>query len=239
MKNLEPKNPPPRLSTARWPALGLIAVFLGACGATPAGNPTSPSVPSPLVVLESGAEAAYDHAIAGKTAEVRQDAAQISDAWAGYRTKAANAGLSPAAINELDAAVAALHQLVDVGTNNAVVVAGAANRISGSMDELFALYTPIVPPDLVALDYLGREVALDGLRGDVGKASSDIDALAARWAIARPSVVGSDGIDEARRFDDALAAVRTAAAAGDAPAITARANHLLERVDGLEAVFGA
>lgn len=219
-------------------ALGLIAAFLGACGATVAGDSKSPSVPAPLVVLESGAEAAYDHAIAGKTAEVRQDAAQISNAWASYRTEAASAGLSPVTVTELDAAVAAL-QAADVGTENGFVVAGAANRISGSMDELFALHAPIVPPDIVALDYLGREVALDGLRGDLGKASADVDELAARWAIARPSVVGSDGLGEARRFDDALAAVRTAAAAGDAPTITARANHLLESVDALESVFGA
>lgn len=223
----------------RWPILGVVAVVLAGCGATQAadGAGSDPAgVPAALLDLESRAESAYDHAIAGASTEVVIDADRIAEAWKSYRPQAVEEGLSTTTLTELDAAVAGLLASA-LGPSEPVALGRTANRISGSMDQLFELHDPVVPPDIIELDYLGREIALDGMDANVARAAADVDALTARWALVRVRVEDAGGAREATSFEESLSAIRTAVAAADGATITAQANELLDRVDGLEGVF--
>ena len=211
--------------------------LIAACGEDPAAEVRE--VPAGLSAVESGAEDAYDMALAGDNAAVARTAETLSHSWGHYRSQALQDGASEALAAQVDDAIAGLHDAANQQGIEHVSLARAANMISAPMDELYALYQPTVPADVLALDYLGREVALDGMDGDPGAADADITEIEARWATLRPEVVEAGGSKEAADFDASIDGERGAVLAGDAQGLVDTANVQLELVDALENVFDA
>lgn len=213
------------------------AVSLGCGGDDGEGpEPGAGVVPDALLAVEGGAEDAFDHALADDLPAVSAEAVTISATWRTFRAEASSDGASAADLAAMDAAVAGLGTIVMTSTDR-VTVARAANRISAPMDELFALYAPPLPTPVLALDYLGRELVLDGLGADFTGAAAHLDEVAATWGTVRPAVVAAGGVIEARDYDAAITAARAHVVAADGAALVIEANHGLDLVDAIEAVF--
>ena len=116
-------------------------------------------------------------------------------------------------VQAVDGAIAALIAIVPTGSP--AQLARSANAISAPMDELFALYDPAIPTAVLALDYLGREILLDGMDGDFARASSDLSSVSLAWRGLDAAVRARGGAPEAADFDDAIAAMTADARAGD------------------------
>jgi hypothetical protein len=193
-------------------------------------------VPDDLLHIEEVAEDAYDQALVAAYAKVSSDADEIAASWQAYRARAEADGAAAADLDAMDQAVDQLGPAAAAAVDPPTV-GRAANAVSAGMDELFALYDPQVPADVLALDYLGREVVLDAMQQDFGRAGTDTDAIDARWADVKQQVLDAGGSMQASDYEASIATVRSAIAATDEAQVIADANAELELVDALERVF--
>ncbi len=218
--------------------LALLLPLLLACGTDPAptGDDGSRQIPADLETVESAAEDAYDKALLDDAAAVAADATTMASAWDAFRQQALDDGASQEIVDAMDAAIASLS--ADPATSGPAL-AREANAVSAPMDALYALYEPVVPAAVLRLDYLGREVALDGLDGDLERATADVGRVEAVWNDLRDAVVEAGGDAEAADFDASIAAERAAIASGHGAEVTIEANVQLELVDVLEDVLAA
>jgi hypothetical protein len=221
-------------------AAGLLSIGAVACGqgAEPDSdtlqNATAArAVPKPALDFEAKAEDAYDTALKGDVAGVRAAAASLGDLWKKLRKIVQRDRLSSATIRALDKAVARFSSLSATSTDR-VQLARAANAISDPMDDVFELYHPKVPPTLISLDFLGREIVLDCKESALQPAASHLKALEPEWAGLRPKVVKAGGSTQATNLDDALAAARKAIGSQDFAELEKRAQAVLDLVDSME-----
>ncbi|MCA9552913.1 MAG: hypothetical protein KC933_22955, partial [Myxococcales bacterium] len=153
---------------SRIAGLGLLLTCLAGCSSQ---SPALSTVPSGLKDIESVAEDAYDKALAGDHAAVSADADSIDTAWNTFKTQAMTDGATAGLVASVDAAVSALKTVV-TSTAGDLALARSANGVSAPMSGLFALYEDPVPPAVLELDYLGREVVLDARELRFGDAST-------------------------------------------------------------------
>jgi len=218
--------------------VALVAVWVSACGSSggEGAEPGTGTIPTKLSDIEGTAEDAFDQALLGKLDLVTTDANTIDTNWLAFRAQAATDGAAAADLTAMDQAIAGLQAALTAGGDN-VVVARAANAISGPMDELFALYDPAVPPALLALDYLGREVVLDAKQADWTGASAHVATIESTFAGLKASVVDAGGQTNVDDYAASVAALKADITAKDAGAIEAEANVGLELVDAMEGLF--
>jgi hypothetical protein len=221
------------VSMRTLPAVLAVLAVLAGCATNPV--PESRSVPAPLAKIEAGAEDAYDSAIAENFTGVTSEANQLARTWKAFRSRALADGVSASDANALEKSILALKE-AGAKAKGKVIVGRAANAVSGPVALLYGVYEPTVPAVLVELDFLGREVALDGMAADLRRASADIGRVAAVWKTLRPEVV-SMGPNEAASFDDSIARERRAVRSRDAGALVITANAQLEIVDGIEMLY--
>jgi hypothetical protein len=216
--------------------IALVAVFfaLSGCSSSSSSPSTTPGdIPAPLADIEGIAEDAYDKALIGDFATVQANADEIASSWADFRSQAETDGAGADVLQAMDDAVAAFSAAPDD-----VVGAGrAANGVSALMDELFGLYDPRTPTEIIALDYSGREVVLDATEPNLSSATEDVDELETTWNQVKAKVVDAGGQDTADKYDAHIDAMRQAAAADDPSTVIDEANVGLELVDDMEKLF--
>lgn len=193
-------------------------------------------VPAKAHAIESLAEDAFDHALAGDYATLKVDATELDADWKGYRDTAVKAGLDAASASALDDSIAQLGVVAGAPTSKEEA-ARAANAVSASMDEVFAVYQAQTPVTLLQLDYLGRELWLDGLEADTTRAATDLASAEEIWSSLEPTVIAKGGKSEAAAFDTKIGALSDAVAQADSAAIVIAAQAEFEQVDLIEAVF--
>lgn len=225
----------------------ILVLLTGACGSGGDGNSSdsgddddsssSGEIPSKLNAIESLAEDTFDMALASDFASVADKASQLDQDWDAFRDQAKADGASDSVLTQMDQAVADLLDGSDAGFTDPVIAARAANAVSAPMPDLFDLYNPQIPSAVLALDYLGREVVLDGMEEDFTAALTDVDAIQAEWDGLRPSLVDAGGSDVATAYDDSLAALRQDITDLNSDALIEEANVGLEIVDDMEKVF--
>lgn len=216
-------------------ALSLSA--LAACSDGGGSGSPNGEVPASLVDIESAGEDAYDRALLEDYAAVAAAADLLDEDWAALR-EAGTVDDAPAnALADLDSAIAALATAAR-NPVDAATVARAANAVSAPMDELFGLFEPTVPSDVLALDYLGREIVLDGMQADLDAAVGHVDVVQSTWDGLRTKVVEAGGSRETQDYEASIDAMRADIAAGDAAQLIVDANAGLELVDAIEGVFG-
>jgi len=220
-----------------------MAVLLVGCSSDNGGSNSSSSdnsstgqVPGELQTIESLAEDAFDMALGDDFAGVADAADKIDQDWKSYRPQAIKNGAANADLTNMDDAVSGL--LADSANPvDAISLARSTNVISGVMDELFALYNPKIPVAVLELDYLGRELVLDGMEPDFTAATEDLDAMKTTWNDLKPKVENAGGADEAKDFDDSITKLQESIDSQDASQLIEQANVCLELVDALESVF--
>ena len=225
----------------------VLILMTGACGSSGDGNSGDNSgdddtggsgeIPAELNSIESLAEDTYDMALASDFPAVSDNAAKLDSDWAAFRDQAKADGASDSVLTQMDQAVADLRAGSEAGFTDPIVAARAANAVSAPMPDLFDLYNPKIPSAVLALDYLGREVVLDGMEEDFTAATSDVDAIQSEWDGLRPSLVDAGGSDVATAYDDSLAALRQDITDLNSDLLIEEANVGLEIVDNMETVF--
>jgi hypothetical protein len=212
----------------------LLALLAAACAAGTTPGPRE--VPKNLNSLESLAEDGFDMALAGDVAGVKAASSRLTQLWPSLRETVVDAGAQAADVAGMDGAIADLSRTID-GTADPVALARAANAVSLHMDALFDLYAPAIPSAVLTLDFLGREVLLDGMQNDFSGAAGHSIDLAATWKGLREKVVGAGGAKTADFFDGTVAALRGAVEKKDSAEVGRLAIEVLDDVDILEAVF--
>jgi hypothetical protein len=211
-------------------ALLLTVGFITAgCGARPNRVERYDDLPAALADLEATSEKAYDRAVAGDAAAVAQASTRLLDDWTRLRGDARRRGAADDVLSEMDAAVVALGDAAGASTDP-IVLGRAVNRITGSLDEIFALYDPTVSAGVMEIDYLGREIALDGMAADMHHAGTHSSMLDEAWMELRPALEASP----ASKLDEAVKAIRAAVTSRDPDAIAACARDLVARVYDVE-----
>jgi hypothetical protein len=222
------------MAHSRFIPLILALSFTIACSED---EPTDP-VPAPLRVLEGTAEDAYDQALANHAELVAKDATTLDTTWKGFRAQAVSDGVAEADAKTVDSAMSALG-IAATSSAERVALARAANAVSAPMSKLYAIYGPKVPVAVLELDYLGRELELDGLENALAGASTHLDALDRTWTALRAQVVAAGGATQATAFDTSISDERAAIGHVDAAALSAAAHAQLDLVDAVEHVFNA
>jgi hypothetical protein len=217
-----------------------FAIAVVACGhgaepdaALPQDASAKRGIPQAVLDFESLAEDAYDTALNGDLAALRKAAAALEAHWKKLRKAVVRDGLKDASARALDKSVARLSSLSGTSTDR-VELARAANAVSDTMDDIFALYHPKVPPEILSLDFLGREIVLDCKATDARAAARDLKTLEKEWAGLRPKVIKAGGSKEATDMDGALRAARDALLGPDWAELQKQAEAELELVDSME-----
>ena len=194
------------------------------------------TIPTEISDLESAAEDAYEEALKNNISDVKVKSSLMNTIWQSYRSKAANDGASAPNLNAVDLAINNFVVLME-SSSDSNEVARAANAVSATMDELFALYDSPVPSNVLVLDYLGREVALDARQNDFVAAKSHIDTYAATFAIIRSEILAAKGSKEVADFEANVVYMLANVTAQDNLNLEINANLGLEIVDNIETVF--
>jgi hypothetical protein len=190
-------------------------------------------VPQAVLDFESLAEDSYDTALSGDLAAVRTAAAALAEHWKKLRVTVVRDGLKSASVRALDKSVAQFSSLSQAGAGS-LDLARAANAVSDTMDDVFALYHPKVPPEILSLDFLGRELVLDCKSTDARSAGIDLKTQEKEWAGLRPKVVKAGGNKQAGDMDAALRAASGALSRSDWGSLQKQAETQLELVDSME-----
>jgi len=193
-------------------------------------------VPLDLSDIESKAEDAFDLALTGDVAAVRTHAVELSTRWDAYRAQATSDGVPSSAMSALDTAITQLTSVAS-GSPSVQELAQAANAVSEPMPAFYDIYDPAVPSQVLALDYLGREVRLDAMAGDFARADMDVNEIDSLWQGLRAQVAAAGGGSEASSFDASIATERSAIESSDAQELDNAAIDQLELVDRVETVF--
>ena len=213
--------------------VGLASSLLAGC--VRSGGPAT-SVPSALTAIEDTAEDAYDQSLASNAPGVEADANELNDAWQSFRPRAQTDGASTNVLDTMDRSITELRSVASNPPGD-VELARAANAVSAPMDELFALYEPPVPPAVLELDYLGREVVLDARESDFDGSTTHVNSIEVTFGSIRDELIADGGQQEAADFASSITAMRADIEAGDAGQLETDANVELELVDVMEGVF--
>ncbi len=226
----------------RWRATSLpIAVFgiLGAfgCGTTqPTGTTALRGMPAPLQELRVEAGLVYERLVAGDDDVAFTGPARVEDAWREARRRAELDGAPAAAVGAVSSAVTALRWSA-TERDDPLAMARAANQVTGATAALVAFYRSGLPPDTLHLDYLQRELALDGLSGDLGSAAVHARELEAAWLVVRAHVLAAGGRRQTDAFDASVGAVQEAIAAQDLGRLVRIANRGVTLAANIHAVL--
>jgi hypothetical protein len=215
-------------------AFALLALLVAACAG--GGEPGPREVPKSLNSLQALSDDAFDFALGGDATGLATASRRLGEEWASAREIVIGDGANPADVAAMDGAIAGLLRSVG-GKADPVSLARAANAVSLHMDELFGVYQPVVPPAVLTLDFLGREILLDVVARDFPGATGHTDDLAAAWQTLRERVVDAGGAKAAELFDGRVAELRDAVGKKDGEEMGRVATAVLDDVDVLEAVF--
>lgn len=194
--------------------LGLLGV-LGCGTAQPTGGTVLRGMPPPLQQVRTEAAAVYERAVAGDDEIAFVGPARVEEAWREARRRAEADGAPAAAVDAVAAAVTALRWSATLRDDDPLAMARAANRVIGATAGLVTFYRPGLPPDTLHLDYLQRELALDGLAGDLEAAATHARELERAWTAVRAHVLEAGARRQTAAFDASVGAVREAVAARD------------------------
>ena len=133
---------------------------------------------------------------------------------------------------EIASALNILHSAVPAHQRNtAIESANEVTRLAAAFSEA---YHPKTPPDIVRLDYYGRELEIWAARGDTARLATTRGLLEQSWISVKSSVISHGGTTAAAHTD---ALVKRLAAAHSAADYSRLATPILDVVDELEKPF--
>jgi hypothetical protein len=217
----------------------VLAVAGAVCGGgeRDEGGEGRRSVPRSLSKAESAAEDTIDLILAGKRDEAVRSAGNLDKLAQGDLEKDLGGTASKEELGEFQARAAEVARLAPEG--EPIAVALAANRAFELVARFFGRYQTEVPGRVMFLDYLDFEAKLRALAHELDPVRATVGQLAKTWSELVPSLPSGEKAAGARtQFDAHVAAMTTLAAAGtDFDGMAKEAQHGLDLVDELEAVY--
>lgn len=154
-------------------ALAIVgSAMLIACAHSPERAPSkpavsrSPTIPRGLDRFESDVEDAFDTALSGPAGAARAQFQRIFGSWTTLRPVLQRDGAPDELLIRIDERVERLSTVAPSASS--IEVARVVNAVSELLDAIFAMYADGPQPLLLRLDYLGRELLLDGTRIAMG-----------------------------------------------------------------------
>lgn len=199
-----------------------------------ASTASTSTVPTSVTRAETAAEDIIGFLESGRPAKSKAEARILRDLAHG---KAA-AELRRAGVSESQ--ITALQQRADrtarlsLGGASALRVSLAANSVSQLMPAFYGRYQDPVPPAVLELDYLDRQIQLESQGGRKAKLRATVRQLDTTWQQLRPQLVRAGGTKVAKAYDQHVSALTRG---GTATAIQKQAVHGLDVVDQMEGVF--
>jgi hypothetical protein len=231
---------PRRSSASSLAVLSLLAMFGSVgCGAAGTGvqQPGRGGPVSELLAIQQGATRIYQEALGEQFTEVVAGLDELEAAQRRLRASAERDGAPDDALHALADAVVALRWAA-TDRDSGAVVARAATRVIGATEGLVAFYRPTVPREALALEVLGRELAVDGMVADLSAAAGHARELQVAWEAVRARVLAQGGTRSVDAYDASVRAVQQAIDARDAPRLVNIANRGLQLAAEIHAVFG-
>jgi len=220
--------------------LVLATSFGAACGGGGEGDEKEAgrgSVPKSLSKAESAAEDTIDLILAGKRNEAVRSAGNLDKLAHGDLEKDLAGTASKEELGEFQARAAEVARIAPEG--EPLQVALASNRAFEMVARFFGRYQTDVPGGVLFLDYLDFEAKLRALSHEIDPLRAAVGELAQTWGEVAKTIPSGEKAATARtRFETHVASMTTLVAAGtDFEGLTREAQHGLDLVDELEAVY--
>jgi len=189
---------------------------------------TTDSVPTSLQEVGEHGELVYDAAKARDWRKTAVDFARLKSAARQLRLDLPSAP----DLSRLRVVVAALETAA--ARKDRLATMRQANQVTLIAARMTDPFHPVVPSDVVRLDYLGRELEIWAEARDAAKLQSTAAELTRTWKALRPTIESRGPAALAKEFGDLVAQVSSAKLVDDYARLAPR---LLEAVDQLEGVF--
>jgi hypothetical protein len=214
-----------------------LAAGGAACGSDGGDEGGGRAIPKSLGKAESAAEDSIDLILAGKRDETIRAAVALDKLAQGELAEDLEGIATKEELGELQGRAAELARIAFEG--EPIDVALAANRAFEPIARLFGHFESDVPGAVMMLDYYDFEVKLRALAGELDGVRSAVDRLSATWTdLVKTFPSGEEAAETRSRFEAHGAALASLVAAGtDFDGMAREAEHGLDLVDELEAVF--
>lgn len=186
---------------------------------------------SGLDALSTSAEEIFTLALAGKMDRVPKKLESLKKSAASfeYLQEEANSILLPRlgrTIADLDSAVAAKNRLDTMRYSNRITLIAATVAVP---------FKPVVPTEVLLLDYNGRELEIWSELKKLDKLSNVVIRMHLAWQTLMPRLVEQNSLKELRRFSDLMGHLEMAKSPDEYSRLS---RQLLLETDGMKALFG-
>jgi hypothetical protein len=217
----------------------VLALFGSGCrqGDGEGGESGRRSVPKSLTRAESAVEDTIDLILANKRDQAIRSAGTLDRLVQRDLADDLEGVASKEELGELQARAGELAQIAPTG--EPIAVALAANHAFELIARLFGKFQSDVPGGVLMLDYLGFEAKLRAIARQIDPVRSAVTRLSATWADLVMTFPSGDKAAAVRsRFEAHVVTMTNLAAAGtDFDGLAKEAQHGLDLVDEIEAVY--
>jgi hypothetical protein len=201
-------------------------------------------IPNAIDALESAAEDCGEAVRAKDWSRAERLAMKLRRGWPEAKSDADAHGGATMAQRAIEDAIGKL--AMDVAAHASQAAQVDANAVSLSIADLFELYAPAVPPEVLRLDARFRGLQIDADFASWGTAASDAGSLAASWQRVKPLVASAApkraGVKGAATLvadmDGTIDALSAALKNEDGAGAAEQAERGLDLVDVVESVLG-
>lgn len=134
--------------------------------------------------------------------------------------------------SELETRIAALEK--SITAKDEIAALREANQLTLIVADLTARYNPVVPIEVVKLDFYGREIEIWSLAKDEARLKTTVQAIRETWNTVKSKVEAKGGTKQAKAFESLVADAETAKTSTEYAKL---AKMILDEVDNLEKVF--
>jgi hypothetical protein len=202
---------------------GVGGIAAAAGGQGPPGSPASSppvsssgaakqakgsTLPAGIQRAETAAEDVIKYLEEGKTAKAQAEAATLKGlAHGAAAAELKRVGVPQPKIGAFQQRADLLQQLSTRGAPK-LRTSLAANHVSQLMPGFYARYRDPVPPAVLRLDYLDRQIQLRSKVGHAGQVRRLVKSEGTTWAKLRPQLVAAGGMQVASQYDAHLQALK-------------------------------
>ena len=192
-------------------------------------------LPKSIYNTGEAAEDLVDYAGAANWSKIKLKIDAIDNLYNSYRAEAIKNKLSPQLLDFYSQCVEQLNK--DLKLKQADQIAFAANQITGIGTDFENHFSHKIPPAVSRLDYLGRELLLEGKANNsiaVNRRLEDIDET---WSVLKPIIFSHKGNKQAAVFESLVSKIKSLKNRINSAEYKEYVNKYSDQIDNLEKLF--
>ncbi len=192
-------------------------------------------LPTSIYNTGEAAEDLVDYAGAANWSKIKLKIDAIDNLYNSYRAEAIKNKLSPQLLDFYSQYVEQLNK--DLKLKQADQIAFAANQITGIGTDFENHFSHKIPPAVSRLDYLGRELLLEGKANNsiaVNRRLEDIDET---WSGLKPVILSHKGNKQAAVFENLVSKIKSLKNRITSAEFKEYVNKYSDQIDNLEKLF--